>query len=208
MTYPTEQESFWAGRFGDEYVARSSHDGMLAPILGFFANALRNAQPPASCIEFGANVGMNLRALKLLYPEQEQHAIEINADAVQVLGSLMPAENVHATSILDFAPQRTCELALIKGVLIHIDPASLPQVYDALHRSTSRYLLIGEYYNPTPVAIPYRGHADRLFKRDFCGEILDRHPDLELIDYGFAYHRDPKFPQDDLTWFLMEKHRR
>jgi len=25
------------------------------------------------------------------------------------------------------------------------------------------YILIGEYYNPTPVAINYRGHEDRLF---------------------------------------------
>lgn len=207
MAYTTEQEAFWAGDFGDEYVARSSDDRMLAPILGFFANALRNAQPPASCIEFGANVGMNLRALRLLYPDQEQHAIEINPEAARALGAILPAENVHAASILDFAPQRTWDLALIKGVLIHIDPASLPRVYDALHRAAGRYLLIGEYYNPTPVAIPYRGHADRLFKRDFCGEILDRHADLELIDYGFAYRRDPKFPQDDITWFLMEKRR-
>jgi hypothetical protein len=49
------------------------------------------------------------------------------------------------------------------------------------------------------------GHDERLFKRDFCGEILDRHADLELVDYGFAYHRDPKFPQGDITWFLLEK---
>ena len=109
MTYPTDQETFWAGEFGDAYVARSSDDSMLAPILGFFANALRNAQPPASCIEFGANVGMNLRALKLLYPGQEQHAIEINPEAARALGSLLGAENVHAASILDFAPQRTWE---------------------------------------------------------------------------------------------------
>jgi pseudaminic acid biosynthesis-associated methylase len=208
VAYDTEQEAFWAGTFGDEYVARSSDDRMLAPILGFFARALRSAQPPASCIEFGANVGMNLRALRLLYPHQEQHAIEINPEAVRALGSHLPAEHVHATSILDFTPRRTWDLALIKGVLIHIDPASLPRVYDALHRAAGRYLLIGEYYNPTPVAIPYRGHADRLFKRDFCGEILDRHPDLELVDYGFAYRRDPTFPQDDITWFLMEKRRR
>ena len=58
---------------------------------------------------------------------------------------------------------------------------------------------------PAPVAIPYRGHSDRLFKRDFAGEILDRHPQLQLVDYGFAYRRDPNFPQDDITWFLMEK---
>jgi spore coat polysaccharide biosynthesis protein SpsF len=94
---------------------------------------------------------------------------------------------------------------LIKGVLIHINPAELPAVYDRLVASTGRYLLLAEYYNPTPVAIPYRGHAERLFKRDFCGELLDRHPGLRLADYGFAYRRDPKFPQDDITWFLLEK---
>ena len=35
--------------------------------------------------------------------------------------------------------------------------------------------------------------------------MLDRFPDLRLLDYGFAYHRDPVFPQDDITWFLLEK---
>jgi spore coat polysaccharide biosynthesis protein SpsF len=35
--------------------------------------------------------------------------------------------------------------------------------------------------------------------------MLDMFPALKLIDYGFAYHRDPAFPQDDVTWFLMEK---
>lgn len=110
------------------------------------------------------------------------------------------------TSILDFTPDRTWDLALIKGVLIHINPEFLPQVYDTLHAATGRYLMVCEYYNRSPVSINYRGHADRLFKRDFCGEILDRHADTQLIDYGFVYHRDPEFPQDDITWFLLEKH--
>jgi len=113
--------------------------------------------------------------------------------------------HVHHTSILEFEPQRTWDLVLIKGVLIHINPNELPQVYDKLVTSTSRYLIVAEYYNPSPVAIPYRGHTDRLFKRDFAGEIMDRHPQMQLVDYGFAYRRDPNFPQDDITWFLLEK---
>jgi hypothetical protein len=44
-----------------------------------------------------------------------------------------------------------------------------------------------------------------LFKRDFAGEMLERYPDLELIDYGFVYKRDNNFPQDDITWFLLKK---
>jgi spore coat polysaccharide biosynthesis protein SpsF len=106
---------------------------------------------------------------------------------------------------LDFEPAQTWNLVLIKGVLIHMNPDVLNQVYDKLVASTDRYLMIAEYYNPAPVAIPYRGHTDRLFKRDFAGEIMERHPSMQLVDYGFAYRRDPNFPQDDITWFLMEK---
>ena len=40
---------------------------------------------------------------------------------------------------------------------------------------------------------------------NFAGEMLDRFRDLRLVDYGFVYHRDVNFPQDDITWFLMEK---
>ena len=96
-------------------------------------------------------------------------------------------------------------MVLIKGVLIHINPDALLQVYDKLVAASGRYLLVAEYYNPAPVAISYRGHADRLFKRDFAGEIMERHPQMQLVDYGFVYRRDPNFPQDDITWFLMEK---
>ena len=67
------------------------------------------------------------------------------------------------------------------------------------------FIHVIEYYNPSPVAITYRGHDDRLFKRDFCGDLLDKFKDLELVDYGFCYRRDPVFQQDDMTWFLMRK---
>jgi spore coat polysaccharide biosynthesis protein SpsF len=28
---------------------------------------------------------------------------------------------------------------------------------------------------------------------------------MKLLDYGFAYRRDPDFPQDDINWFLLER---
>ena len=205
--FRTEQESFWAGEFGKEYIGRNAGSDLLASNLAFFSRALGKASGLDSCIEFGANIGMNLRALHMLFPHQEQYAIEINPSAVAELGAILPQDHVFHASILEFSPERTWDLALIKGVLIHINPGYLPDVYDRLYQSTGRYLLVCEYYNPTPVAIPYRGHTERLFKRDFCGEILDRHPDLQLVDYGFVYQRDPNFPQDDITWFLMEKSR-
>lgn len=203
--FKTEQENFWAGAFGAEYILRNQSDALLASNLNFFAKALRGARGIRSCIEFGANVGMNLRALKLLYPGIDLHGIEINAEAAHQLEAVIPSNQVDNVSILGFQSKRNWDLALIKGVLIHLNPEVLPLVYDKLVACVSRYLLVAEYYNPAPVAIPYRGQTDRLFKRDFAGEILERHPQLQLIDYGFAYHRDPNFPQDDITWFLLEK---
>jgi pseudaminic acid biosynthesis-associated methylase len=112
---------------------------------------------------------------------------------------------VYEQSILDFEPGRHWDMTLIKGVLIHISPDQLPAVYDRLYNSAGRYICLAEYYNPTPVEVTYRGHSNRLFKRDFAGEMLDRFPDLKIVDYGFVWRRDPIFPQDDCSWFLLEK---
>ena len=81
----------------------------------------------------------------------------------------------------------------------------LNKVYEKIYKVCKKYIIIAEYYNPQPVKINYRGHKDKLFKRDFAGEMLDKFPDLKLINYGFSYRRDPVFPQDDITWFLIQK---
>lgn len=203
--FGTDQENFWAGDFGTEYIERNRGDQLLASNLDFFVKALRNTRDISSCIEFGANIGMNIKALKLLYPQIKAAAIELNTEAGRQLGELIGPENVYNQSILDYSPDRSYDLTLIKGVLIHLNPDVVTEVYDKLVATCGRFLLVAEYYNPSPVSIPYHGHLDRLFKRDFAGEIMDRHPIMELIDYGFAYRRDPSFPQDDITWFLMEK---
>ena len=205
MGFKTEQEEFWAGNFGDDYIDRNEGEKLLASNLEFFSKSLKCANNTNSCIEFGANIGMNLKALKLLYPEQDQFGIEINTEAANQLKSIIPEQNVTVGSIFDFSPNQTWDLVLIKGVLIHINPDELDKVYEKLVTSCGRYLLVAEYYNPSPVTIPYRGHENRLFKRDFAGEILEKYPSMTLIDYGFAYRNDPSFPQDDITWFLLEK---
>jgi pseudaminic acid biosynthesis-associated methylase len=205
MKFKSEQEAFWAGSFGSDYIERNQGPHLLAANVNFFSRALRIAPKIETCIEFGANIGMNLAALKILYPDQKQFAVEINSDAVDLLSRVVDPASIANVSISDFESTRSWDLAIIKGVLIHIAPELLPGIYEKLVRSCGRFLLVAEYYNPVPVAIPYRGFTDRLFKRDFGGEILDAYPEMHLIDYGFCYRRDPSFPQDDITWFLLEK---
>jgi len=204
--FNTPQEEFWAGEFGSEYVGRNDSAHILASNLSLFAKALKHAGVFTSCLEFGANIGMNIKALQLLYPGIHLKAVEINHDAAKQLTHLVGESNVFEGSIFEYPIASTVDLSLIKGVLIHINPDMLPTVYEKLYRASNRLILVCEYYNSTPTSIPYRGYSDRLFKRDFAGEILDKYPDLKLVDYGFSYHRDPAFPQGDITWFLMEKH--
>ena len=180
--YKTDQENFWAGNFGDEYISRNKGELLLASNINFFCKALRTASSISECCEFGANVGMNLRALKFLYPNMKQYALEINNKAANILKEIIPEENVYQGSIIDFKPQRKWELILIKGVLIHLNPDFLNSIYETLCNSTSKYLLICEYYNPVPVKINYRGNEDKLFKRDFAGEILDTFQEFKLKD--------------------------
>lgn len=158
----------------------------------------------SSCIEFGSNIGLNLKAIKTLLPHCELSAIEINSKAVEELNQIEKLKAYHQ-SILDFEVDYKRDLAITAGVLIHINPEALPNVYDKLYDGSKKYILIAEYYNPVPVEVNYRGHNGKLFKRDFAGEMLDQHPDLKLIQYGFIYHRDNIFPQDDFTWFLLSK---
>jgi pseudaminic acid biosynthesis-associated methylase len=203
--YATPQEDFWAGAFGTEYSGRNDNPQLLAANLHLFSTALAHAGKISSCLELGANIGMNLRALRLLYPELAPKAVEINPDAARVLTQVIGEQNVFVGSIFDYPLSNTVDLALVKGVLIHTNPEMLGRAYDVLYHASHRFVLVCEYYNPSPVTITYRGHVDRLFKRDFAGEMLDAYSDLQLVDYGFVYRRDRAFPQDDITWFLLEK---
>jgi pseudaminic acid biosynthesis-associated methylase len=202
--FKTLQEDFWAGNFGDEYIDRNKGNHFLASNIALFAKILAYTYKVKSLIEFGANIGLNLLAIQQLIPGVELSAVEINKNAVESLHKIKGLK-VFPMSILDFSPESKRDFVFTKGLLIHINPDVLPKVYDILHQTSQKYICIIEYYNPTPVTVSYRGHQDKLFKRDFAGELLERYPDVKLVTYGFVYRRDHNFYQDDLTWFLLEK---
>lgn len=203
MTFETEQEKFWAGAFGNDYIARNTPERLLYPKVAMWSRLLKAAHNVSSIKEYGCNIGLNLLALKRLQPELELSGIEINEQAATKAAELGVGA-IRQGTILERQQEAAVDLTFTAGVLIHINPAHLPDVYWNLVNNSRRYVLVAEYYNPSPVVIPYRGHSDRLFKRDFAGEIMDEYK-LKLVDYGFIYKRDNWAPQDDITWFLMEK---
>ena len=203
--YKTNQEIFWAEEFGNKYIDRNKSNISIASKCVLLSKIINRTRNVVSVIEYGANIGLNLRALKFILPQCEIAALEINSKAVKELKRWGGANEVFQDSILEFRTNRKWDMVLVSGVLIHINPDWLPEVYNLLAQTSEKYVVIAEYYNPTPVTISYRGNEDRLFKRDFAGEMMDLHPEFNLLDYGFTYHRDPNFPRDDVTWFLLEK---
>jgi spore coat polysaccharide biosynthesis protein SpsF len=203
-SYKTNQEEFWSGEFGDAYIDRNKSDQLLASNIHFFSEILKGAGSIKTVLELGANVGMNIKALKHLLPHASFAGVEINKAAYESLISINGVQGYHQ-SVFDFEPEQSYDFVFIKGVLIHINPEMLPLAYEKLYVSSSKYICIGEYYNPSPVALSYRGHNDKLFKRDFAGEFMKQFPQVELIKYGFSYHGDPNFPQDDINWFLLKR---
>jgi pseudaminic acid biosynthesis-associated methylase len=172
----------------------------LPSALAMWSDVLKRAEVN-SAVELGANIGINIRALRQLLPGVETAGVEINGTAAGMLSR--QADEVYEESVLTWEPQRQWDLAFTRGVLIHIHPNDLPKAYDRLFRASKRYIAVAEYYSPYPVEIEYRGEMGKLWKRDFAGELLDLYP-LRLVDYGFIWKRG-RFPQDDITWFLMEK---
>jgi spore coat polysaccharide biosynthesis protein SpsF len=200
----------WSGEFGDAYTARNAADddavrGRVRCWGEVFAR-LRGALP-ASALEVGPNVGLNLRALQLLAP-MELWGVEPNPAARLrlVADQVLPAERVlegfgHSIPRED----ASVDLAFTAGVLIHVDPSLLEQTMREIHRVSARYVFCAEYFSPRPETIAYRGEEGLLFKNDFGGLYLDLFSDLELVDYGFFWKRTTVM--DDTTWWLFRKRR-
>lgn len=206
---PSEQARFWSGAFGDEYSRRCDRASLVDSNTAFFQHVLAGETSVESVLEFGPNVGLNLAALRRLYPRVRCEAVEVNSGAAEQCRRNIRESRVHCATIasaLEEGVLSRAELVLMKGVLIHLAPSELGLVYRGIAELAPRLIVIAEYYNPVPVEIEYRGHRDRLFKRDFAGEFLDATNGYSIVRTGFAYHRDPVAPQDDLTWFLLQRH--
>ncbi len=205
MKFLTKEESFWADKFGDGYIKRNDITDLLPKKISLFAEILKFTKNANSFLEFGSNIGINLLALKQLIPKANLKAIEINNKAVNKLKKLNICSDVWQGSMLCYNKKYKVDLSFTAGVLIHISPDHLKLAYRSLYQSSKKYILICEYYNPNPVSLNYRGYKNKLYKRDFAGEIMENYPDLSLLNYGFRYNKDNNFPLDDVTWFLMEK---
>lgn len=202
------QLNTWRGDFGDSYTDRNVADkNALSARTKMWAQILRSIEGdlPSSILEIGANLGLNMRALKGL-TDAELFALEPNAKARQILlgEEILQPQNLfdaHASSIpMD---DHAVDMAFTSGVLIHIPPSDLLASCREIHRVSRKYIACAEYFSVDSQELKYRGHDGLLFKRDFGDFWMSNFPDLKLRDYGFFWKRATGL--DNLTWWLFEK---
>ena len=160
---------------------------------------------PNSVLEVGCSIGINLRALKNLVGA-ELFAVEPNASARERVVSEGVLDEDHIfEGTADALPLKdgAVEMSFTTGVLIHVPPVELPAAMDELYRVSSRYVLMSEYFADQPEEKTYRGESGLLFKRDFGAMMMERHPDLRLVDYGFLWKHAGA--SDSGNWWLFSK---
>jgi len=199
----TEQEKFWNSCFGNKYTQRTVENKFFTTRVKMWSDILSHANDIKSVFEIGSNMGRNMDVINFLLNKKiSTNGIDINKKAV-----ILANKNKHKVrniSVLDYSPKKKFDMSISCGVMIHINPNYLNKVYEVLYKSSKKYILISEYFNPKPVTVKYRGHTDRLFKRDFAKEIQKKYK-LKLIDYKFMWSNDNIYPCDDTTWFLFKK---
>ena len=206
MSFHSAQEQYWAEEVASAYIARnSSFDNSLGSQAWSIMLA-RADQPISSFLECGCNIGRNISQLALARPEARPSAIEISQPAFDFVTRQHDLQHAFNGPILDASlDSASFDLVFTLGVLIHIQPDQLLQTMARMYAWSSRYILMGEYFNRTPVMLEYHGEQDRLFKRDF-GRLFADNFDVEVKDCGFLWDRQYAAAGfDDVTWWLFEK---
>lgn len=71
MRKRSEQELFWEGKFGNEYISRNEEMELISSNISLFSKILNKTIGIHSVIELGANIGLNLIAIKNLLTDVE-----------------------------------------------------------------------------------------------------------------------------------------
>jgi pseudaminic acid biosynthesis-associated methylase len=199
-----EQQNFWAKQYALDYINKNSlFDAEMG--LDGWRKMLSKAGEIKSILECGCNIGRNIGFLEKILPDAKKSIIEISAPAYNFVTSQFELDSSFNGSIVDSNLSPGFDLVFTTGVLIHIHPDDLLANMGKMFEYSGKYILIGEYFNRTPVMNEYQGLPNKLFKRDF-GKLFIENFNVSLVDYGFLWgHIYDKAGFDDITWWLFEK---
>lgn len=177
----------WEGQFGDEYTVRNTPD--VGERCRIFSEILPKSLK-GGVIEFGCNKGVNMYALRAMYPLTPIYGVEVNKKVLEA-----GVKTFHVVDQLEKLPKTT--LVFTCGVLIHIPPSEIESTMKKIVNSSNEYVLAIEYFSPEETEVVYRGNKDMLWKRDY-GKLYK--------DLGLTLISSGEIPEiDNSNYWLFKK---
>lgn len=212
MNRLTKQTQEWAGQFGKEYTDRNALSPQEMDLLykerygitrtEVNSKFISNFDKDVKVLEVGSNIGNQLLCLQKARLKN-LYGIELNSYAVELSKSRTKGINIIQGSAFDIPFKDSFfDLVFTSGLLIHIAPNDINTALDEIYRCTRQYIWCFEYYSEEYTQIPYRGHADLLWKANFSKLFLNRFSNLRLVREEFFKYVD----SDNVdVMFLLEK---
>jgi len=207
MNFNSDQEKFWVQEYNKEYIEKNTNfdhelgaEGWKKMLSSIPSNSIKNY------LECGSNIGRNIEQISRVYPDLIPSVLDVNAEALKYVSENYNIDKSFHGAIIDSDfEDNSFDLVFTQAVLIHVNPDQLIGSMKRMFDLSSKYILMGEYFNRTPTSITYQGEEDRLFKRDF-GKLFLENFDVKLLDYGFLWgHIYDSAGHDDMTWWVFEK---
>jgi pseudaminic acid biosynthesis-associated methylase len=200
------QEDFWKNTIMESYVKDNSVFDMQLGLKAWNKMLSKiDKSSISSYLDCGSNIGRNIAFLKELLPEAKSNIIELAEEPYNKCLQDFQIDLSFMGPIKNAEFNKKFDLVFTNGVLIHVNPNDLLKTMNRMYDLSERFILLGEYFNRTPVSIEYRGEFDKLFKMDFGKFYLENFP-VKLIDYGFLWgHEYDKAGFDDITYWLFQK---
>tara|TARA_B110000495_G_C23003037_1_gene592162 strand:- start:1276 stop:1920 length:645 start_codon:yes stop_codon:yes gene_type:complete len=184
------QAKTWAGNFGDDYVERNISVDMVnadyVKLTGLeydeiFSDFFQDLDKDLDILELGCNVGNNLSILKSL-EFKNLHGIDINSKSIDIAKSRYSDIHFHNSSIesCEF-PAQNFDLVFTAGVLIHINPNTLPDIIKKILSLSKQYVFGFESFSESTSKVFYQNSNNLYWKQNFPQLFKNSSPSLTMI---------------------------
>lgn len=207
----SDQEKYWSGPFGKNYLERNPKSGEEVDRLylekyGIKRSELNeeflgNFDKNSRILEVGVNCGSQLELLENM-GFKDLWGIDVSQDALAMLKKKHPNYNVVLASAVDIPFKNNFfDIVFTSGVLIHIHEKNLGKVIDEIVRVSKKYVFGFEYFSNERTEIEYRGNKNLLWKDNFVNKYIERYHNINIIKRQMIKYKDEEI-YDEM--FLLE----
>lgn len=200
----TKQLEVWTDEFGKQYTDRNpATPEAMDSVLGEYYGGVKKSDifrkylsedrlPKGRVLEVGCNVAAQLGILRSVNPGLELYGIDPQSYALSRAKAANPDFHFLPATAFDLPfKDNYFDVVMTNDVLIHINPADLPDALAEIHRVSKRYIFCHEYFAEEIREIPYKGHEGLMWKMNYMEKYLGQFPDLKVVDMQYLEYPDP-----------------